>query len=320
MSDSKTNTTTTTTNDDDTKTNSTISTKDTGMVAWSITDKQFVIDSLDAHTAPSGLQAMPSPLVSLILEFAAGHLWVGSMVDVKDQIGKWVFGRIIDVAEDAETKEVQKARNCHKCGALSSFDATECLICGAPKIGPKKPVDTSHFTKPTHPLLHDSDSDSDSAPPLSEECLSQLGPGACMTRQGSDGPPTEADKLGTRVKISFYGWDEEFDEWVTLDRVRPGGTKITSTWLKPGSTVCLGEKDVKKMGASNMLMARVLALRPNPATVFDVKVQVDPSIPFSFRVPGERRQASKEELEGMWVGLNDGIILQNGSFNTCIIA
>jgi ribosomal protein L40E len=246
---------------------------------------------------------MPKELVGLILEYAAGHLWVGSMVDVKDQIGKWVFGRIIDVAEDAETKEVQRARNCHKCGALSSFDANECLICETPRQAePKKPAD------------------SDDAPLLSEESLSRLGPGACMTRQGSDGPPTEADKLGTRVKISFYGWDEEFDEWVTLDRVRPGGTKITQAWLKPGNTVCLGEKGVEKMGASNMLMARVLELRPNPASVFDVKVQVDHSIPFSFRIAGERRDATEEELEGMWVGLNDGVILQNGSFNTCVIA
>jgi hypothetical protein len=255
---------------------------------WSIRDKGYVKGLIAAHTTPTHTHGMPTALVDTIMSFF-GHISIGSRVDVQDQIGKYVHGEIIDVSETADVKltDVQISANCLACGALSSIDSDRCSLCG-------KALDSSSSSRAQDSPMADSD-----YPPSR---------------------PTRSDLAGTKVKIAFFGWDSEFDEWVTLDRVHPGGTKLMSTWLKRGAVVCLGQKDLKKMTPSHMLMARVVDLRPSTTSVLEVKVQVDDSIPFSFRVPGRKRQATKEEIEGTWVGLSDGRILQSGSFNTCVIA
>ena len=116
-------------------------------------------------------------------------------------------------------------------------------------------------------------------------------------------------KAGTpRAKISFAGWDECYDEWVSLDYVRPGGIMIATIWLTVGNFVCLGEKDIHNPGLEDMLLAKVLEIRPDTATVFNVKVQVYPDMDLPHELSGEPREATEEELDGMWVEMTSGSI------------
>ena len=270
---------------------------------WSLRDKSAVRELVSLHTTPTGTHGMPVVLVDVIMSFF-GHLWVGSRVDVQDQIGKYVHAEIIDVSEttDVELKDVRLSCNCQGCGALSSSHSDRCSVCGMSSI---------------------SGSSSGSAQDSS-------GGSSAVLRADPAGPsrPTAADLSGTRVKVSFFGWDADFDEWVTLDRVWPGGSKLTSTWLKRGAVVCLGSKDLKatsRRPATDWLMACVLDMRPSTtaaaaaAAVPEVRVQVDATLPFSFRA-GQRRRPSQEEVDGVWVALDEGRILENGSFCTGALA
>jgi hypothetical protein len=118
-----------------------------------------------------------------------------------------------------------------------------------------------------------------------------------------------ADMNDSMVKITYVGWLDWYGEWVTLDRVRPSGTMMTQIWLKEGNIVCLGEDGVYNPGLEDMLLAEVLEIRPDTATVLKVRLQVRPDIPLPFSLSGDPREPSEKELNGKRVvGLTDGSI------------
>jgi len=214
-------------------------------------------------------------LVGIIKEYVIGYIYLGALVDVRDQIGKWVFGQIREIeGESIHTKDevpISFTPNCPNCKALfKEGQGPECSVCGAV---------------------------------VQSTAVTQLGP---QTPVGT-----------TRCKIAFFGWPTTFDEWVSLDRVRPGATEVRS-WLTIGNVICYCHTENAHGEASRMdkyLMARVVELRESPEHGLDVKVQVDMSIPYSFSSPLGHPTPIAEELAGFWLPLTSGRILENGSFS-----
>ena len=122
---------------------------------------------------------------------------MGSLVDVRDVIGKWVFGRIekIEGKSDRKETELHASYNCPSCAHfISKDDAFKiCPVCKT--IIPENSLE---------PVVLE---------------------------------PTASKEQGVRCYITFFGWDAVFQEWVGLDRVAKGGSMIREKWLQEGSTV-----------------------------------------------------------------------------------
>eukprot|EP00457_Paulinella_chromatophora_P006231 gb/GEZN01006249.1/.p1 GENE.gb/GEZN01006249.1/~~gb/GEZN01006249.1/.p1 ORF type:complete len:415 (+),score=39.19 gb/GEZN01006249.1/:72-1316(+) len=258
-------------------------------IVWCVSDVPQVQASIN-----DGTNLLP-PLVSMVLEYVAGHIWLGNLVDVKDQIGKWVFGRIIEVERsdtlpvgETDVRKWDIMRNCTRCGALMGKTRTFCHVC-----------------------LYNAEEVQVQGKGKGEE----QSEGEALIAAVSDDelPPVVGEDRDVRARISFFGWDASFDEWVTLDRVAPAGTQITA-WLKKNSVICLGPKKGNCMYPHMVLMGRVLDMRRSPDSIFDVKVKWDPKVPYSSRPYIKRREATSEEVEGYWVPLTTGLIIENGSF------
>ena len=80
------------------------------------------------------------PLVGVVMSHLVGHVYLGSMVDVKDEINKWVFGRIITIDGEGTAFPTAKEK-------LVRQDHTNCGICGAYLSMPSK----IHYSRlPSH--------------------------------------------------------------------------------------------------------------------------------------------------------------------------
>jgi predicted RNA-binding Zn-ribbon protein involved in translation (DUF1610 family) len=215
------------------------------------------------------------PLAQLVKQYVVGNLFVGALVDVQDQIGKWAFGTIAEIEGVGTRVETpfHKTINCSSCKALFTPNRP-CTVILCPNCGIEVQIcaSTSTFVLPT-------------------------------------------SISSTRCLIKFFGWPKSFDEWVSIDRVQEGGTKIIE-WLYEGNTVCYCQPYNTNGEAAQMdsyLMARILDIRSSSEHVFEVKIQVDSSIPYSFPSP-IHPDPTKKELSGIWVPMTTGKILENGSF------
>lgn len=118
-----------------------------------------------------------------------------------------------------------------------------------------------------------------------------------------------------RFYIQFFGWPSTFNEWVNIKRLT-SLEEHTPQWLKIGSIICYCTAENTYGESSQMdkyLMARIMDVRRSETSGFEVKIQVDTSLPFSFPSP-VRPTPTQEELNGIWIPMTSGRIKQSGSF------
>jgi hypothetical protein len=246
---------------------------------------------------------------------------------VLSRIGKWVFGRITQI--EGSSSQVQKAINlgwnCVKCHAFSHVSLTYCRVCKQADED-----DVSAVFVAAGDAADDNVSDAIVEVPgldavgqnVSTDAAGPTVVGAhigtaLLAQQQSVEDGEQGDKV--RCHVTFYGWPSQFDEWVSLERCRPGGTAL-QCWLHEGATVILAQDGLGGRMASQtthmLMMATVLRVKTHPVQVLMVKLKVDPLIPFSFAKPRGRARPTPthEELTGVWVPLTDGRILESGSF------
>ena len=151
------------------------------------------------------------PLVSLVADYLVGHVFVGSCVDVRDQLGLWVFGKIITIegmSEQEELKTIEKVK-CPMCSCLcpepakkvASINHLACSVCN---------FDLTDAWKVKKSEVQSSAEALDSATPTSD-CVSSPPPSSASVSSASMTPQPSRRK-NARCHIMFFGWPEKFNE------------------------------------------------------------------------------------------------------------
>mmetsp|Transcript_36787 Transcript_36787/g.72205 ORF Transcript_36787/g.72205 Transcript_36787/m.72205 type:complete len:308 (+) Transcript_36787:56-979(+) len=217
-------------------------------------------------------------LSQLVVDYVVGPIRVGAKVDVQDYVGKWVPATIIEIdpLRYKERMAYRKPQSLVNCPDCNCYN-----------------TDITSF-------------------PYCYMCGIKLPP-----MHVPDLPPDVPDKsCRVSARVRFVGWTERWDEWVPLNRIAAYGEKLRQIWLYNDNTVCIrvGPWSQKDCDWASLLMGRIKRVRTNAVGGnLEAFVKVDPSIPWSFHIP-KPFEPTPEMVEGEWVRVDSGRLLENGSF------